>query len=80
MASEITVHNVTTVFPGGDGSTPGTVEVELGNGAKWLGVLALYSKYDAADRRILLIPVDDAERLVLTCSGYSITAEKPSRK
>ncbi len=71
---------ITSVFPGGEGRAPGQVEVELGDGAKWLGVLALYSKSDASDRRMLILPIDDAERLVLTCSGYSITAEKPANR
>lgn len=71
---------VTSVFPGGEGRDPGKVEVELGDGAKFLGVLALYTKSDATDRRMLVLPIDDAERIVVTCSGYSITAEAPAKK
>lgn len=67
---------VTLVSPGGTDRTPTRIEVPLGEGAKWLGVLALYVKSDAIDRRTLLLPIEDADRMIITCSGYSITAEK----
>ena len=66
----------TSVFPGAMSRDPVQVEVELGDGAKWLGVLALYNKSDATDRRVLILPVDDAESVLITCAGYSITAER----
>jgi len=66
---------ITSVFPGASGRDPVKVEVVLGKGAKWLGVLALYNRSDATDRRVLILPVRDAERMVITCAGYSITAE-----
>ena len=66
----------TSVFPGATSRDPVQVEVELGDGAKWLGVLALYNKSDATDRRVLILPIDDAEKVVVICAGYSITAEK----
>lgn len=67
---------VTLVSPGGTDRTPTRIEVPLGEGAKWLGVLALYVKSDAIDRRTLVLPIEDADRMIITCSGYSITAEK----
>lgn len=77
LKSDLT-HEPTTasVFPGASSRDPVEVEVPLGDGANWLGVLALYNKSDATDRRVLILPIDDAESVVVTCAGYSITAEK----
>lgn len=70
---------VTLVSPGGTDRAPTRIEVPLGEGAKWLGVLALYVKSDAIDRRTLVLPIEDADSLIITCSGYSITAEKKQK-
>ncbi len=67
---------VASVFPGAASRDPAQVVVPLGDGAHWLGVLALYNRSDATDRRVLILPVDDAESVVITCAGYSITAER----
>ena len=71
---------VATVFPDGD-REPSKVVVPLGEGAKWLGVLALYAKSDATDRRVLVLPVADAGSVVITCTGYSVTSDpqKPTK-
>jgi type VI secretion system VasD/TssJ family lipoprotein len=80
LGSDLT-HEATiaTVFPDGD-REPAKVVVQLGEGAKWLGVLALYAKSDATDRRVLVLPVDDAESVIITCIGYSVTIEPQKSK
>jgi type VI secretion system protein VasD len=51
------------------------IRVDLGakeGKAKFIGAMALYRKTDASEQRTLIIPIDQAEKLVVEVTGYRI--------
>lgn len=61
-----------TVFPGNAGDPPVRHDVTVSKRTRFVGLLALYQRADAQDRRTLVVPVDETGRQVLTFTGVSI--------
>lgn len=64
---------VVTVLPGGAHDNPVQVTVgELATGTRFLGILALYHRSDAADRRVLVLDVNELDGKVIEFTRYSV--------
>jgi type VI secretion system VasD/TssJ family lipoprotein len=64
---------VVTILPGGAHDKPVQVVVgDLLTGTKFIGILALYHRSDAVDKRVLVINVDDVGGKVIEFTRYSV--------
>jgi len=64
---------VVTVLPGGAHDKPVQVTVgELAVGTRFIGILALYHRSDAADKRVLVVDVNELEGKVIEFTRYSV--------
>ncbi|MFW5750574.1 MAG: type VI secretion system lipoprotein TssJ, partial [Planctomycetota bacterium] len=64
---------VTTVLPGATEAEPQTVSIgTLSPEARFIGVMALFSKTDAQGQRTVVIPRSDLDDAVVILTGYSV--------
>ncbi len=64
---------VTTVLPGSDDAEPQAVSVgTLSPEARFIGVMALFSKTDAQGQRTVVIPRSELDEAVVILTGYSV--------
>jgi len=62
------------VLPGAAGDKPVSVDLgELAAGTHFIGILALYRRSDAVDKRVLIVPVDGFGDKVVQFTRYSVT-------
>lgn len=62
-----------TVFPGNAGDSPTSHDMTVSKRTRFIGLLALYQRADAQDRRTLVVPIDEADSQVLNFTGFAIT-------
>ena len=62
-----------TIYPAAPGVSPVTVTLEVPEATKFVGVLALFHKADAEDRRMLVVPLDEAKHEILTLTGFAVS-------
>jgi type VI secretion system VasD/TssJ family lipoprotein len=75
LADDLVAMKQETVFPGAADDEPKKVELgELPGDVRFIGILALFSKEDDKGQRKLVLPRDDAKR-VLRLTGYHIEKE-----
>jgi type VI secretion system VasD/TssJ family lipoprotein len=65
---------VVTILPGGAHDKPVQIVVgDLATGARFVGILALYHRSDAADKRVLVVDVNDLAGKVIEFTRYSVS-------
>lgn len=68
---------VITVFPGSADDRPVDHTVTVSSSARFIGLLAMYQKADAQDRRTLILPIDEADDKPILFTGFAVSVETP---
>jgi len=69
---------VFTVFPGGSGDPVVEQRIEVPGSTAFLGVLAMCQRSDAQDQRATVVAIDEAEKLGLILTGFSVQLVTPA--
>jgi type VI secretion system VasD/TssJ family lipoprotein len=69
----LTDPKVVTILPGGVHDKPVQIVIgDLAVGTRFIGILALYHRSDAADKRVLVVDVNDLDGKVIEFTRYSV--------
>jgi type VI secretion system VasD/TssJ family lipoprotein len=69
---------VFTVFPGGPADPVVEQRLEVPGSTAFLGVLAMCQRSDAQDQRATVVAIDEAEKLGLVLTGFSVQLVVPA--
>lgn len=68
---------VLTVFPGAAADQAVEHTVTVSTSARFIGLLAMYQKADAQDRRTLILPIEEADDKPILFTGFAVAVETP---